>query len=101
MMGWCILCREPRLQGVHWSDDVHGIRVDNGYVAETKDKWEELNRSEIVATDDALPQCLWSRYFIERQGYTLEEIDFLQDNISDMLMEKNGKESSKKCKNHI
>ena len=32
--------------------------------------------SEIVAADNALPQCLWSRYFTERQGYAVEDLEF-------------------------
>ena len=57
--------------------------------------------SRIVGADDALPQCLWSRYFIEGHGYTVEEIKFIQDNMSAMLMEKNGKESSMNQKNRM
>ena len=56
---------------------------------------------EIVGADDALPQCLWSRYFIKGQGYAMEELEFHQDNMSAMLMEKNGKESSTKQTNNI
>ena len=47
--------------------------------------------AEIVGADHALPQCLWSRYFIEGQGYVVEDIDFHKDNMSAMLMENNSK----------
>ena len=43
-----------------------------------------------MGSDDALPQCLWSRYFLEGQGYTVEEIDLRQYNMSAILMETNG-----------
>ena len=46
--------------------------------------------AEIVGEDNALPQCLWYIQFIEGQGYAVEELDFHQDNMSDILMEKIG-----------
>ena len=54
-----------------------------------------------MGSDDAVPQHLWPRYFIEGQGYEAEKIEFLQDNMSAMLMEKNGEESSTKHTKHI
>ena len=47
--------------------------------------------AKIVGAEYALPQCMWSRYFVEGQGYTVEELKFRQDNMSDILMENNGK----------
>ena len=57
--------------------------------------------AKIVGADDALPQCLWSRYFVEGQEYTVKAIECHQDNMSAMLMENHGKESSKKRTKHI
>ena len=54
--------------------------------------------SEIVGADDSFPQCLWYRYFIEVRGYKVEELKFLQDNMSAMIMDNNGKQSSTKRK---
>ena len=45
--------------------------------------------AKIVVADDALPQCLWLRYFIVGLGYAVEEIKFHQDNMSAMLIENN------------
>ena len=56
---------------------------------------------KIVGEDKALSQFLWSRNFIEGQGYEVEDLDFLQDNMRTMLMENNSKKSSTKCTNHI
>ena len=47
--------------------------------------------SEIVVVDNALTQCLWSRYFYGGQRYAVEEFEFHQDSMSAMLMENNGK----------
>ena len=51
--------------------------------------------AEMVIEDNDLPKCLWLIYFIEGQVYVVEELQFHQDNISDILMGKNGKYSRK------
>ena len=37
---------------------------------------------ELVGIDDALPTILWTRYFIEGQGYTVDQNVLFQDNKS-------------------
>jgi hypothetical protein len=37
---------------------------------------------------------MWAGYFIEAQGFNVEESILNQDNISDMLLAKNRRESS-------
>jgi hypothetical protein len=56
---------------------------------------------ELVGVDDVMPQVLWTRYFIEAQGYKVSEAVVYQDNQSAILLEKNGKESSGKKTKHI
>ena len=46
--------------------------------------------AELVGATDMLPANLWTKYFIEAQGYNLTENDFNQDNESTMKLEKNG-----------
>ena len=36
-----------------------------------------------------MPQMLWTRYFLEAQGYSINKSIFYQDNMSAMLLEKN------------
>jgi hypothetical protein len=57
--------------------------------------------SELVGLHDVAPQMLWTRYFIEAQGYKMNESVLNQYNMSAMLVETNGKESSSKRTNHI
>jgi hypothetical protein len=57
--------------------------------------------SELVGVHDVAPQMLWTRYFIKAQGYKLKESILHQDNMSAMLLETNGKESSSKRTKHI
>jgi hypothetical protein len=56
---------------------------------------------ELVGIDDALPLILWARYFIEAQGYTVEENILFQDNKSTILLANNGRWSSGKRTKHI
>ena len=56
--------------------------------------------AELVAADDVLPQALWTRMFLEHQGYS-SETTIYQDNTSAMLLERNGMESSSKRTRHI
>ena len=44
---------------------------------------------------------LWVRKFLEAQGYTVKDNVIFQDNMSAMLLEKNGKRSSGKKTRHI
>jgi hypothetical protein len=52
--------------------------------------------AELVGADDAINQVLWTRLFMESQGYTIKSNILYQDNKSAILLEKNGKRSSSK-----
>ena len=56
--------------------------------------------AELIGADDAMPQMLWTRYFLEAQGYGIDENILYQDNMIAMLLEKNWKRySTKNTKN--
>ena len=57
--------------------------------------------AELVGVNDAMSMVLWVRKFIEAQGYTVKDNVIFQDNMSAMLLEKNGKCSSGKKTRHI
>jgi hypothetical protein len=68
--------------------------------------WQKLNMKsstevELVAVDDVMPQIIWTRNFLEAQGYSVSDNVVFQDNQSAMLLEKNGKRSSSKRTRHI
>ena len=46
--------------------------------------------AELVGVSDALPKMLWCRYFMEAQGYAVEDVYVYQDNQSAILLENNG-----------
>ena len=57
--------------------------------------------TELVSVDECMPAVLWTRYFMDAQTYGVIENLVFQDNMSAILMEKNGKASSSKRTKHI
>jgi hypothetical protein len=58
--------------------------------------------SELVSVDDVVSKNLWTKLFIEAQGgLTINTIILYRDNLSSMILEVNGKESSGKQTQHF
>jgi hypothetical protein len=57
--------------------------------------------AELVGVNDVLPQILWTRYFLEAQGYGVKDSIVYQDNKSTILLAENGKASSGRRTGHI
>ena len=49
--------------------------------------------AELVRADDATTMMLWTKLFMEEQGYKIEENVLYQDNKSAILLKKNGRKS--------
>ncbi len=60
-----------------------------------------LTESEIIGVDDTLPHTLWTKYFLECQGYDLGPSILHQDNKSALLLETNGMRSASRCTKHF
>jgi hypothetical protein len=82
-----------------------GLSMGRGFpiVSSTKQKLntQSSTESELVGIDDCMPAILWTRYFLEAQGYGICENIVYQDNMSAILLEKNGRASSSKRTKHI
>ena len=52
--------------------------------------------AELVGADDASVMILWTKLFMEAQGYGIKRNILFQDNKSTILLENNGKRSSSK-----
>ena len=82
-----------------------GLTMGTGYPisASTKQKLNTRSstESELVGVDDLMPSILWTRHFLEAQGYGVRENIVFQDNRSAILLEKNGRASSSKRTKHI
>ena len=52
--------------------------------------------AELIGVDDAITMILWTKLFMEKQGYEIDENIIYQDNKSAILLEKNGRKSAGK-----
>ena len=57
--------------------------------------------TELISIHNKLPDIIWTRYFVEGQGYNIDEYMIFQDNMSSLSLEKNGRVSSLKRTKHI
>ena len=73
------------------------------YGASTRQKLNTRSstEAELVGVDDCMPQILWTRYFLEAQGYPIQDSVVYQDNQSAMLLANNGRASSSKRTRHM
>ena len=102
---------------IWWVDASYGVHMDckghTGMImslgkgaAMSFSRGHKLNvnsstKAELVGVDDAIPQIMWGKYFIEAQGYTVEHNILYQDNKSTILLAKNGHQSMSRCTKHI
>jgi hypothetical protein len=82
-----------------------GLSLGRGFpiVMSTKQKLNTRSstEAELVGVDDCMPAICWTRYFVQAQGWDVQENILYQDNKSAILLEKNGKASSGKRTKHI
>ena len=69
--------------------------------AKQKIDTKSSSETEIVGADDMLSSALWSKYFIEDLGFTVEHNILYQDNQARIRLETNGPASSSKRTKHI
>ena len=75
-------------------------------VINTKCQKQKLNvksstEGEIVGVSDFIPNMIWTRLFLQEQGYNLKENILYQDNQSAMKIIMNGKKSCSANMKHI
>ena len=78
-----------------------GKGVIYGTSTRQKINTKSSTEAELVGVNEVLPQVLWTRYFLEEQGYGAIDSIVYQDNQSAILLEKNGKASSSKRTRHL
>ena len=78
-----------------------GKGVLYGKSSKQKLNTKSSTEAELVGASDFLPQTIWTKNFIEAQGYKVRNNDFFQDNMSAMKMEKNGRSSVGQRSRHI
>jgi hypothetical protein len=81
------------------------MTMGKGYIAATSKKQKLTTRSsteaELVAVDDVMHKILWSRLFLQAQGYSVGPSVIQQDNKSAILLETNGRRSSGARTRHL
>jgi hypothetical protein len=81
------------------------MSMGRGSVYSTSTKQKLVTRSstecELVGIHDVMPQIEWTKLFLEAQGYAMQDTVLYQDNMSAILLEKNGRASSSKRTKHI
>jgi hypothetical protein len=76
-----------------------GMMTMGGGAVQSISRKQKLNtrsstEAELVGADDAATLILWTRLFMQEQGYDVDKNILFQDNKSAILLEKNGKKSS-------
>ena len=81
------------------------MSLGSGIIASTSIKQKVNTRSsteaELVSIDDVISKILWTKLFIEAQGFTINLNLVYRDNQSSMKLEENGKSSSGKRTRHF
>ena len=114
----CMVLGKDDTDAMHWWIDAsYAVHPDmRGHVGATMSlgngsifsgSWKQKlvtwssTESEVVGVFDVLPQILWTKKFLEDQGVRVKETILYQDNMSSMLLERNGRQSSTKQTKHM
>ena len=61
---------------------------------------QSSTETELISLHEKLPDIVWTRYFVECQGYDIDEYIVFQDSMSSLSLEKNERISSSKRTKH-
>ena len=62
---------------------------------------QSSTETELISLHNKLPDVVWTRCFVECQGYEIDECVIFQDSMSVLTLEKNGRILSSKRTKHI
>jgi hypothetical protein len=81
------------------------MTMGEGVLCSISTKQKVMSRSsteaELIAVDDVISKIMWSKLFIEAQGFEILLTIIYRDNTSSMKLELNGKASSGKRTRHL
>ena len=81
------------------------MSLGKGSIQSVSTKQKTNSRSsteaELVSVDDIISKVLWTKLFLDAQGYKIKQNIVLRDNTSSMKLEANGKASSGKRTRHF
>ena len=80
---------------MHQSNDDFGQGAITSFSQKQKINAKSSTEAGLTSADEAMLQILWTHYFLEAQGYAMDE-NFLEDNQSAIIMATNGKNANSK-----
>jgi len=81
------------------NDDGEGS--SDQFIKHNEVQYTKLYRNGVDISARQLPDIIWTRYFVECQGYNKDEYIAFQDNMSSLSLEKNGRMSTLERMKHI
>jgi hypothetical protein len=113
-----ILCADEMNFTIHWYiDGSHQVHEDcrwqigclmtmgKGAACISSNKMkcntQSSTETELISLHNKLPDVIWTRYFVECQGYEIDEYVIFQHSMSALSLNKNGRISSSKQTKHI
>ena len=78
-----------------------GLGVINTKSSKQKLNTKSSTEAELIGASDYIPWTLWTKWFLNAQGYKVNQNIFFQDNQSAMKLETNGIKSSGEKTRHI
>ena len=93
--------RSPGHEEPHQCDSQHGWGLPFFAVLRQQINTRSSTEAELVGVNDAMYLIIWTRLFLEGQGFKVIDNVVHQDNQSAMLLARNGKMSSGKNTWHI
>jgi hypothetical protein len=91
-----IICGTPRLQSHNGAMMTLGKGAMQSIVRKQKMNMRSSTEGKLVTVNNAATMILWTKLFLEGQGYDVDKNIVYQDNKSTILLETNGKKSSGK-----
>ena len=83
------------------SDNLHWERLRYERIKKQKINATSSTISKLVGVHEASPQVLWKKSFLQNQGLEVNKAILYQENMSAVLLEKNGRASSSSQTKHI
>ena len=94
--------------GIHWDCKIQNSAVIligvGAIISSSRQQNLKTNSSieaELVGTDDALGMIMFTKHFMEAQGYSIDITILFQDNQSNIMLENNGRSLAGKKSKHI
>ena len=78
-----------------------GLGIIQGKATKQKLNTKSSTEAELVGASDYIPWTVWTKWFLEEQGYKLKRSIFYQDNESAIKLESNGMKSARDKSRHI